>query len=113
MLRVLLLGVFDIFDYIADSLQFLGLLVGNLVAKLLFQRHDQLDRIERISAQILDELGVRCHLIGVDAQLLDDDFLNSLFDAFISHGVSVIFRGSLCHAPRPVKPRFVIRGPFT
>ena len=54
---LLFLGVLDVFDDIADGLEFFGLLIRDFVAEFLFQRHDQFDRVQRVSAQILDELG--------------------------------------------------------
>jgi len=61
-LRLLLLRVFDVFDHIADGLQLLRFFIGNFVAEFLFQRHDQLRRCRANQRQVLDELGVRCHL---------------------------------------------------
>src|SRR4051794_23167361 len=83
--KLLLLKVFDVLDYITNALQLLGLFVRNFMAKLFFQRHDQFHGIERISTQILDELGVGRDLVGVNAELLDDDVLDSLFYGFLSH----------------------------
>src|SRR3989442_4865156 len=78
------LGIFDVLDDIADSLQFLRLLVGDFVAELLLQGHDQFDRVQGIGAQILDELGLGSHLVPIDAELFDDDFFYSLFSCLFS-----------------------------
>src|SRR5688572_26048578 len=75
---------FDVFDDIAHALELLGFLVGNLMPELLFQCHDQLNGVERVRAQVLDELGIGSHLVGINAQLLDDDFFDSRFGGFFS-----------------------------
>src|SRR5256885_12577295 len=68
------LGAFlDVVDCVFDFADFLGLVVGDLNAELLLEGHDQLDLIERISAEVLDERSVRSDLVRVDPQLLDDD----------------------------------------
>src|SRR6185369_12348087 len=84
--QLLSLHVLDVFDYVADALELLSLFIGNFMAEFFFECHDQFHGIERIGAQIFDELGVGRHLIGVYTQLFDDDVFNSLFNAFISHG---------------------------
>ena len=72
------LGVLNEFDDIPDALELFSLLVGNLGSEFLLQSHDQLDSVERVRAQVLDELGLRLDLVLVDAELLDDDFLDSI-----------------------------------
>ena len=86
----------DVLDDIADALELLGLLVGDFVAELLFEGHHQLNGVERVRAQILDELGLGSDLVGIDAQLLHDDFFDSCFGGFLcSHDVSpVVYFGS-------------------
>ena len=49
------LVVLNVLGDIADGGEFLGLLVGDLVSKLLFQGHHQLHGIQRVGAQILDD----------------------------------------------------------
>ena len=44
----------DVVDRLLDGGDLLRFLVGNLGLELLFQRHHQLDRIERVRAQIVD-----------------------------------------------------------
>ena len=61
-----------------DALELFGILVGNLGSEFLLQCHDQLDGVERVRAQVLDELGLRLDLVLVDAELLDDDFTDSI-----------------------------------
>src|SRR5262245_57395775 len=54
----------------------LGVLVGDLDADLLFERHHELDGVERIGAEIVHERGIRCHFFLVDTELLHDDALH-------------------------------------
>ena len=58
----------------------LGGIVGNLAAELLLERHDQLDGVEAVGAEIVDEAGVVGDLVGLDAEMLDDDLLHALCD---------------------------------
>src|SRR5258706_9864243 len=45
----------DVFDGVPDLLDLLGLIIGYLDAELLFERHDQLDRVERVRSEVFDE----------------------------------------------------------
>ena len=70
LLRVLLVFFGDaLFDDVVDSVlhrgYLLGVLVGDLdalafLAELLFERHDELDKIQRVSVQILHKRCLRC-----------------------------------------------------
>src|SRR5204863_8432748 len=74
---LLALGVrFDVLDCFLHTRDLLGILVGDLEAELLLERHDELDGVERISAQVVDERGVRRHFLFVHAELLHDDALH-------------------------------------
>src|SRR5690606_6248722 len=44
----------DVVDGVADRLQLLRVLVGDLDAELLLERHDQLDRVEGIRTKVVD-----------------------------------------------------------
>ena len=77
------LGVLDVFDDVADALEFFGLFIRHFDAEFFFQGHDQLDGVERIRAEILDKLGCRNDLLRFDAKLFDDDIFYTLFDGFV------------------------------
>ena len=83
--ELLLLQVFDVFDDVADALQLFGLLVGNLAAEFLFERHDQFHRIEGIRAEVFNEFGLGRDLARIHPQLLDNDVFDSLFNRLICH----------------------------
>src|ERR1051326_7411354 len=72
--------VLDVLDGVADGDDLLGVLVGDLDVEVLLERHDQLDRVERVRAQVFDELRGRRHVVLFDAELLDDDLLHLLLD---------------------------------
>ncbi len=82
---LLRLFVFDVFVYVADGLELLSVLVRHFDVELLLEGHDEFDEIERISAEILDERRLWRDLLGVHAELLDDDVLDLLFNRFVAH----------------------------
>ena len=69
------------------DLQLLGIGFRNFaldfVFELFLKSHDELDRIERISAEITHEGRFRRELLFIDAELFDDDFFDALFDCFV------------------------------
>ncbi len=75
----------DIVDRILDGRDLLGGVVGNLDPEFLLEGHDQLDDVEAVRAEIVDEARFLGDLVGLDAQMLDDDLLNAV--------------GSLAHMP--------------
>merc|ERR1719231_374111 len=54
----------------------LGLLVGDLDVEGLLDRHDQLDGVERVRAEVLGERGTRDDGVELNAKLLRDDALD-------------------------------------
>mgnify|MGYP000523646359 CR=1 FL=1 len=58
--------------------------------EFLFERHDEFNRIERVSAQIVDKRGGRHDFFFFDPKLLNDDFLNAFFNA--AHDYSLLLR---------------------
>src|SRR5690242_1061328 len=73
--RLLLVRV-DVVDRVLDGLDVLGLLVGDLDLELLLHRHDELDDVERVRAEVLDEARGDLDLLLRDAELLSDDALD-------------------------------------
>src|SRR5436309_5424952 len=65
------LGVrLDVLDGFLHARDLLGVLVGDLDAELLFERHHQFDGVERIGSEVVDERGIRRHLFLIHAELL-------------------------------------------
>src|SRR5437867_12852141 len=82
----------DVVDGLADGLNLLSVLVGDLDPELIFELHDQLDEVERVGVEILLERGLLRDLALVDTELLGQDFLYSLED-FLARRCHVTSRG--------------------
>src|SRR5207249_6174750 len=80
LLALVLDGVLDVVDGLADGLDLLGLVVGDLDVELLLQLHDQLDDVERVGADVLDEAGVAGDRLLVHREVLADDLDDALLD---------------------------------
>src|SRR3954470_6875190 len=65
----------DVIDGVLHGADLLRILIGNLDFKSLFEGHHQLDRIERVRAQVVNEGSVRRNLRFIHAQLLHDNLL--------------------------------------
>src|SRR5947209_6293740 len=63
---------------IANGDDRLGRIVRNLDTEFFLESHDELDRVERIRAKIIDKICVVGDLVGFDAKMLDHDFLHAL-----------------------------------
>src|SRR4029078_11085440 len=63
--------LFNELDSIADGLDRFGRVIGDLDAELLFERHDEFNRIEAVGAEIVDKAGFRIHLLVTHAPGLD------------------------------------------
>src|SRR6185437_3006789 len=72
------LVLFDVLVGVADGVDLLRRVVGDLDAEFFFEGHHQLDDVEAVGAQIVDEARVRRHLVFFDAQVLDDELLNAV-----------------------------------
>jgi len=94
---------FDVFDDIADGREFFSLFIRHFDAELLFQRHDQLDGVERIRAEVFDELRLWRYLVRLHAELFNDDVLYTLVNRFVSH--KLILTRLYAMNAKIVKPR--------
>src|ERR1700690_4598442 len=79
----------DVVDGVSDSLDLLGVLVGDLDLEILFERQYQLDHRQRVGLEVFGERGFGLHLVGRYLELLDDDLLDPVFKIF-GHGLSVL-----------------------
>src|SRR5439155_20788988 len=68
----------DVVDGLADGLDLLRVLVGDLDAELILELHDQLDEVERVGIEILLERGLLRDLTFIHTELFSQDFLHSL-----------------------------------
>jgi hypothetical protein len=78
---------------VADRHDRLGLIVWNLNAEFFFKSHDKLNRVERIGAKVVDEIGVVDHFVGLNAEMFDNDLFYALSD--IAHFVRPHTGGAL------------------
>src|SRR3990167_5643624 len=72
--------LFDVADGVADRGDLLRVLVGDLDAELLLERHHQLHRVEGVGVEVLDELRLHRDLVRPDSEVLADDLPDPLFD---------------------------------
>src|SRR6476659_6271402 len=70
----------DVVDRLLHGGDLLGFLVRDLALELFLEGHHQLDGVEGVGAQVVDERGAVGGFLFLDAQLLDDDLLDALFD---------------------------------
>src|SRR5262245_58831772 len=74
---LLLLGVgVDVLDGFLHSGDLFGILVGDFDAEFFLEGHDEFDRVERISVEIVHERRILRHSVFIDALLLHDDLLD-------------------------------------
>jgi hypothetical protein len=67
-------------DSLLYSGDLLGFLVGDFGLELFFQSHDQLDRVQRIRAEIIDKRSIVRYLVLFDAELFGNDAFNLFFN---------------------------------
>src|SRR5687767_11983330 len=67
-------------DGVADRDDGFGGVIRDLDVEFLLERHHELDGVEAVGAEIVDEVGVLGHLVGLYAEVLDNDFLHTLSD---------------------------------
>ncbi|OLB68405.1 MAG: hypothetical protein AUI09_00525 [Gemmatimonadetes bacterium 13_2_20CM_2_66_5] len=68
-----------------DGAELLRLFVRDVDVEFLLERHDQLDGIEAVGAEIFHETRVVRELIAFDTELLDDDVFDLLFELLHVH----------------------------
>src|SRR5690606_15646674 len=119
LLSLLLAVRLDVLHRFPDARDLLGVLVRDLDAELLLERHHELHRVERVGAEVLDERGVRRHLFLVHAELFNDDgfhlvrnrhsFLLGVHPAVdgqnVSSNIRCLVRGKKAHGVRHVLGR--------
>src|SRR5262245_56734759 len=71
--------LFDVFNRLADSLDFLCRLVGNGDFEFFFELHHQLDSIQRVGIEVLDERRIFGYLVFADPHLFAHDFNHAFF----------------------------------
>ena len=67
----------DVFYRIANGANVLGIFVLDLKVEFLLHRHDDLYEIERIGVEVANEFGGLDHLVGIHAEALNCNCLDS------------------------------------
>src|SRR4249920_1079188 len=78
-LRLLREVALDVVDGLLHGGDLLGVFVRDLGLELLLERHHELDRVERIGAEVVDERRFVLDLRLVHPELLGDDLLDARF----------------------------------
>ena len=79
---LLVLMLEDVIDRLADGLDLLGILVRDPDPEMIFELHDELNRVERVSVEILLERRPFGDLGSIDAEHPDNDLLDLLENLF-------------------------------
>jgi len=74
------LGLLDELHCVADGQNGIGGIVRNFNAEFFFESHDQFDGVERVRAKIVDEACAFNYLVGIDAEMINNNFLNAFSD---------------------------------
>src|SRR6202167_1796697 len=77
----------DVIDGLLDARDLLRVLVRYLRLELFFERHHQLDRVQRVCAEVVNERGVIGYFFFFHAQLFGHDLLNLLLNSTHRYGV--------------------------
>src|SRR5215211_327284 len=80
--------LFEEFHRVADGEDRLGGIIGDFAAEFLLECHDELNGIETVSPEIINEACVLGHLVGFNAQMLDDNLFNPLAD--VTHRCTLV-----------------------
>src|ERR1700712_3853807 len=74
------LGFFDELYGVANREDGIGGIVRNFNAELFFEGHDKFDGVERVRTEVIDEAGALDNLVGVDAKMINNNFLHAFCD---------------------------------
>src|SRR5580698_4817794 len=77
----------DVIDGLLDGRDLLRVLVRYLRLELFFERHHQLNRVQRVCAEVVNERGVIGYFFFFHAQLFGHDLLNLLLNSTHRYGV--------------------------
>src|SRR5580765_670143 len=81
----LLLVLIDVVVRIAHALNLFGVFVRDFDAELFFETHYQLDRVERIRAEVVDESRIGRYFVFIDPKFVNNDLFYFSFDLWIGH----------------------------
>src|SRR5205807_4564132 len=75
----------DVVVRVAHALNLLGVFVRDFNPELFFKAHDQLNRVERVCAEIVDDPGIWRHFVFIDAKFVNDNLFYFLLNLWIGH----------------------------
>ncbi|ACM26047.1 acyl carrier protein [Rhizobium rhizogenes K84] len=74
------MGLFNELYRVADRQDRVSCVIGNFNAEFFFEGHDQFDGVERVSAEVVDEASAFNNLVGVNAKMINNNFLYAFCD---------------------------------
>src|SRR5262245_3126835 len=74
----------EVGDDVAEGLELLGVVLGDLDSELLLHRHHELDEVERIGAEVVGERRLRVDVVPAHAELLDHDLRHPLLQLHLT-----------------------------
>ena len=74
------LSLLNELDSVADGQDRVSSVIWNFNAEFFFECHDQLNGVERVRAQIVDEACAFNNLVGVNAKMINNNFLYAFCD---------------------------------
>src|SRR5579872_257008 len=80
---------------VADGQNRFSGVVGNLAVEFLLERHHEFDSVEAVGAEIFDEARVLGDFVGIDAEIVDDDFLHPVRN--VAHRSNLILQRDPFH----------------
>ncbi|CVI55731.1 Acyl carrier protein (modular protein) [Agrobacterium deltaense NCPPB 1641] len=93
------LGLLDELYGVADGQDRVSCVVGDFNAEFFFESHDQFNGVERISAQIVNEAGAFNNLVGVNAKMINYNFLYAFCDIAHVGFLDLYFEGNALRHP--------------
>ena len=96
-------GLFGRYDRIANGLDVLSGVIGDLDAELFFERHHQFHCVKAVSAEIVDERRILSHFVLFHAQVFYNDLFHAVCD--VAHNKSSCLRA--IQAPFGFRPPMI------
>tara|TARA_R110000751_G_scaffold271365_6_gene371576 strand:+ start:71302 stop:71778 length:477 start_codon:yes stop_codon:yes gene_type:complete len=88
-------GFIDIFDCVTNSQNGVCSIIGDFNTEFFFERHDQLNSVEGVSAKIIDKTRTLCDFLGIYAKMLYNNILYAFCS--IAH-VGILDPYTFCYA---------------
>lgn len=73
---------FDVFDHVTHALELFCFFIRHFDGEFFFKGHHEFNGIEGVGSEVFDETGTKDDLLGIHAELIDDDVTDFFFDCF-------------------------------